>query len=96
LGDLIIRFPSREVTLAGDAVQLTPSEFKLLVVLAKEPGRVFTRLELIDEAFGYDFEGFERTIDVHIMNLRRKLEPESERPRYIKTVYGVGYRLEGE
>ena len=95
-GDLIIRFPSHEVVLAGNAIQLTPSEFKLLVSLVREPGRVFTRLELIDEAFGYDFEGFERTIDVHIMNLRKKLESGSNPLRYIKTVYGVGYRFEGE
>ncbi|OGO05524.1 MAG: DNA-binding response regulator [Chloroflexi bacterium RBG_13_54_9] len=95
-GDLTIRFPSHEVILAGDVVQLTPSEFKLLVALVREPGRAFTRLELIDEAFGYDFEGFERTIDVHIMNLRKKLESESSPLRYIKTVYGVGYRFEGE
>jgi DNA-binding response OmpR family regulator len=95
VGDLTIRFPSHEVVLAGSVIQLTPSEFKLLVVLAREPERVFTRLELIDEAFGYEFDGFERTIDVHIMNLRRKLEPESDRPRYIKTIYGVGYKFEG-
>jgi len=95
VGDLTIRFPSREVILAGTAIELTPSEFELLAALAREPGKVFTRLELIDKAFGYDFEGFERTIDVHIMNLRKKLERESNRPRYIKTVYGVGYKFEG-
>ena len=95
-GDLTIRFPSHEVILAGDVVQLTPSEFKLLVALARAPGRVFSRLELMDEAFGYDFEGFERTIDVHIMNLRKKLERESNRSCNIKTVYGVGYKFEGE
>lgn len=95
VGDLTIRFPDHEVIVAGSAVQLTPSEFKLLVALVREPGRVFSRLELIDEAFGYDFEGFERTVDVHIMNLRKKLERESNRTCNIRTVYGVGYKLEG-
>ncbi len=95
-GDVTIKLPSHEVLVAGNAVGLTPSEFKLLVALVREPGRVLSRLELMDEAFGYDFEGFERTIDVHIMNLRKKLEPESNRSRYIRTVYGVGYKFEGE
>jgi two-component system alkaline phosphatase synthesis response regulator PhoP len=64
-------------------------------VLAKEPGRVFSRAELIDKALGYSFEGFDRTIDVHILNLRRKLEPDPSRPQYIRTVYGAGYKLAG-
>jgi DNA-binding response OmpR family regulator len=74
---------------------LTSVEFKLLGVLAKEPGRVFSRANLIGEALGYDFEGFDRTIDVHILNLRRKLEPDPSQPRYIKTIYGVGYKFVG-
>jgi DNA-binding response OmpR family regulator len=74
---------------------LTSVEFKLLGVLAKEPGRVFSRASLIEEALGYDFEGFDRTIDVHILNLRRKLEPDPSHPRYIMTVYGVGYKFVG-
>ena len=65
----------------------------MLGVLARETGRVFTRAQLIEKALGYDFEGFDRTIDVHILNLRRKLEPAPNHPRYIKTVYGAGYKL---
>ena len=96
-GDLIINFRKYEASLAGMPLTLTPIEFKLLGVLAREPGRVFSRGELIERALGYDFEGFDRTIDVHIRNLRRKLEPDPNHPRYIKTVYGVGYKfLEGE
>ena len=75
-------------------IERTCTQFKLLAVLVREPGRVFTRAQLIDKAFGYDFEGFERTIDVHIANLRRKIEPRPNRPRYIKSVYGVGYKFE--
>jgi two-component system alkaline phosphatase synthesis response regulator PhoP len=71
-------------------------EFKLLGVFIKEPGRVFSRAQLIEQAIGYDFEGFDRTIDVHILNLRRKLEPDSAHPIFIKTVYGAGYKLSEE
>ena len=92
-GDLIINFRKYEASLAGRPLNLTPIEFKLLGVLVREPGRVFTRGELIERALGYDFEGFDRTIDVHIRNLRRKLEPAPNYPRYIKTVYGVGYKF---
>jgi DNA-binding response OmpR family regulator len=72
---------------------LTPSEFELLAVLMAAPGRVFSRLELLDRLQGTAFEGYERTIDVHIRNLRTKIEPESSNPRYIETVYGAGYRF---
>ena len=92
-GDLIINFRKYEASLAGRPLNLTPIEFKLLGVLVREPGRVFSRGELIERALGYDFEGFDRTIDVHIRNLRRKLEPDPNYPRYIKTVYGVGYKF---
>ena len=67
----------------------------MLGVLIKEPGRVFSREQLIEKTFGPDFRGFDRTIDVHILHLRRKLEPEPKRPRYIKTIYGAGYKLVG-
>ena len=77
----------------GEGVNLTPTEFRLLEVLAEEPGRVFTRLELLDRVFGYDYEGFERTVDVHVKNLRQKIELDSKRPIYIQTVYGVGYKF---
>jgi len=92
-GVLTVDFPKHEAYLAGRPLNLTTIEFKLLGVLAKEPGRVFSRAQLIEKALGYDFEGFDRTIDVHILNLRRKLEPDPNHPRYIKTVYGAGYKL---
>ena len=92
-GELTVDFTKYEAFLAGRPLNLTTVEFKLLGVLAKEPGRVFSRAQLIEKALGYDFEGFDRTIDVHILNLRRKLEADPSHPRYIKTVYGAGYKL---
>ena len=92
-GELTMNFLKQEVSFAGKPINLTPVEFKLLAVLIKEPGRVFSRAQLIEKAFGFDFEGFDRTIDVHILNLRRKLEPDPSHPKYIKTVYGAGYKL---
>jgi len=92
-GDLVVNFLKHEAFLAGKPLNLTDIEFKLLGVLIQEPGRVFSRAQLIEKALGYDFQGFDRTIDVHILNLRRKLEPEAGRPRYINTVYGAGYKL---
>lgn len=92
-GELTINFLRHEASLAGRPLNLTTVEFKLLGVLAKEPGRVFSRGELIEKALGYDFEGFDRTIDVHILNLRRKLEADPSHPRYVKTVYGAGYKF---
>jgi DNA-binding response OmpR family regulator len=90
-GKLIVDFVKHQAFLGDRSLNLTPTEFKLLGILAKEPGRVFSRAEIIDKALGYDFEGFDRTIDVHILNLRRKLEADVGHPKYIKTVYGVGY-----
>jgi len=96
-GKLTVNFVKHKAFLAGKALNLSPTEFKLLGILAREPGRVFSRAQLIDEALGYDFVGFDRTVDVHILNLRRKVEPDPNHPEYIKTVYGVGYSfLEGE
>jgi two-component system alkaline phosphatase synthesis response regulator PhoP len=92
-GQLNVNFLRREAALVGRPLNLSTTEFKLLGVLVREPGRVFSRAELIEKAIGYDFEGFDRTIDVHILNLRRKLEPDPRHPRYIKTVYGAGYKL---
>ncbi len=83
----------RHVSVAGRAVELTPTEFDLLRALMQHPNRAFTRGELIDAALGYMYEGFERTIDSHIKNLRRKIEPDPGNPTYIETVFGVGYRL---
>jgi two-component system alkaline phosphatase synthesis response regulator PhoP len=94
-GELSMNFAKHEAWFAGRPLDLTSVEFKLLGVLAKEPGRVFTRANLIEEALGYDFEGFDRTIDVHILNLRRKLESDPSHPKYIKTIYGVGYKFVG-
>ena len=94
-GRLSMNFATYEAWFGGRLLNLTSVEFKLLGVLAKEPGRVFSRTSLIEEALGYDFEGFDRTIDVHILNLRRELEPDPSHPRYIKTVYGVGYKFMG-
>lgn len=91
--DLLIDRRSHEVQVRGEPVHLTPTEFRLLEVLAREPGRAFTRLELLDRVFGYDFEGFERTVDVHIKNLRKKIELDPKKPTHIKTVYGVGYKF---
>jgi len=94
-GQLTVNFFRHEAFLAGRLLNLTEAEFRLLGVLIKEPGRVFSRAQLIEKALGYDFGGFDRTIDVHILNLRRKLEPDPNRPSYIKTVYGAGYKFSG-
>jgi len=91
--ELTVNFLKHEAFLTGKPLNLTTVEFKLLAALIKEPGRVFSRAQLIENALGHDFEGFDRTIDVHVLNLRRKLEPDPGHPRYIKTVYGAGYKL---
>lgn len=92
---LVVDLVRHEVRLGEEPVHLTPREFKLLETLARAPGRAFTRLELLDAVFGFDYEGLERTVDVHVMNLRKKIEPEPDQPRYVITVPGVGYRFEG-
>jgi DNA-binding response OmpR family regulator len=92
-GNIVINFLKREASLDGKPLNLTTIEFKLLAILVREPGRIFSRAQLVEKALGYDFEGNDRTIDVHILNLRRKLEPDPKHPRYIKTVYGGGYKL---
>ena len=84
---------SHLVTLDGTIVDLTPSEFDLLAALMSSPGRTFTRLELLDQIQDTAFAGYARTIDVHIKNLRAKIEDNPRKPRYIETVYGVGYRF---
>jgi len=91
--DIVLDRAGRAVTVGGDLVDLTPSEFELLAVLMATPGRAFSRLELLERLQGTAFEGYERTIDVHIRNLRSKIEQDSAQPRYIETVYGVGYRF---
>ncbi|MFD0598102.1 winged helix-turn-helix domain-containing protein [Catellatospora coxensis] len=77
----------------GRAVALTAKEFGILEVLAAEPGRAFTRAQIIDRAFGFDQDVLERTVDVHVVNLRRKIEDDPGEPRYVQTVYGRGYRM---
>ena len=93
LGDLTIDSARHEIYVGKEPVYLTPKEFRLLEILAGAPGRVFSRTELLEQAFGFDYEGLERTVDVHIMNLRRKLEPDPSNPTFVQTVYGIGYKL---
>ena len=92
-GRLEIDDALHEVRIDGEPVQLTPNEYKLLLALAQYPGRVYSRFELINRVQGHDFAGYERTIDAHVKNLRRKIEPELHQPRYVQTVHGIGYRL---
>jgi DNA-binding response OmpR family regulator len=92
-GEVNIDLERRRVTVGGRPVELTVTEFELLLVLARNPGRVFTRLELLDRVQGYAFEGYERTVDAHVKNLRQKIEPDARNPRYLLTVYGVGYKF---
>ncbi|MEO6398689.1 MAG: response regulator transcription factor [Tepidiformaceae bacterium] len=93
VGELVIDGRRHEVRLAGRDAGVTRKEFQLLIAMAREPGKAFSRLELLDAAFGFNYEGLERTVDAHIRNLRRKIERDVERPIYIETVYGVGYRF---
>jgi DNA-binding response OmpR family regulator len=92
VGDLLLDRATREVRASGQEASLTPSEFTLLSVLMAAPGRVFSREQLLEQLQGNTYEGVERTIDVHIRNLRRKIEPDPARPRYVETVFGAGYR----
>ncbi|MBK9053500.1 MAG: response regulator transcription factor [Chloroflexi bacterium] len=92
-GALCLNISQHTVTLAEQPITLTPKEFRLLETLMREPGRVFNRVELLEKAFGLDYDGLERTIDVHIRNLRQKIEPHPNQPVYVQTVFGVGYRL---
>ena len=92
-GSLVVDTDRHEVTLAGDLVELTASEFRLLVALARHPGRVYSRPELVERLQGHDFPGYERTIDAHVKNVRRKLGDDPRDPRYVITVHGVGYKL---
>ena len=93
VADLTLDVPRRRVTVAGDTVELTATEFELVATLARHPGRVFTRAQLLDAVRGVAFESYERAIDAHVKNIRRKLEPDPRRPRYLLTAYGVGYRF---
>ncbi len=93
VGELLLDGVRHEVRMAGEPVAVTPGEFAVLAVLMREPGRAFSRADLLQEAFGFDYEGLDRTADVHIKNLRRKIERDAAEPSYIETVYGVGYRM---
>jgi DNA-binding response OmpR family regulator len=94
--DITLDREAHTVHVGAQLVDLTPSEFDLLAALMSTPGRVFSRLELLDRVQGTAYEGYERTIDVHVKNLRAKIEPDAKHPTYIETVYGVGYRFAAE
>jgi DNA-binding response OmpR family regulator len=91
--DLVVDFAGHVAQVRGEPLHLTPKEFKLLATLIRQPGRAWSRLDLLEQVFGFDYEGLERTVDVHMMNLRKKLERDPARPEYLQTVYGVGYKL---
>jgi DNA-binding response OmpR family regulator len=91
--DVVIDVPGMRVTVGERPIDLTATEFQILVALARRPGRVLTRAQLLDAVRGVAFESYERAIDAHIKNIRRKIEPTPGEPRYIQTVYGVGYRF---
>ncbi|MBX3030134.1 MAG: response regulator transcription factor [Chloroflexi bacterium] len=93
VGDLELDVGRMLVAVDGRRVDLTPTEFQLLSAMARQPGRVFTRSQLLDAVHGVAFESYERAIDAHVKNIRRKLEPDPRTPRYLLTVFGVGYRL---
>jgi len=92
-GDLTLDIPRFRTEVSGRPVSLTATEFGLLAALARQPGRVFTRAQLLDAIHGVAFDSYERAIDAHVKNIRRKIEPDPRAPRYLLTVYGVGYRL---
>lgn len=93
LANLVIDLNAHTVHRAEQLIELTPTEFSLLVSLAEQPGRVFSRLQLLEATQGTAYEGYERSVDAHIKNLRAKLEPDPRHPRYIETVFGIGYRF---
>jgi len=94
VGDLVIDLVKHTIKVAQKSIDFTPTEFELLVVLAKQPKRVFSRLQIMEQAQGDAFEGYERTIDAHIKNIRIKMEPNPKNPVYIQTVFGLGYKLD--
>jgi len=96
VGELVLDLPRMQATLDGQEIELTSTEFQLLSVLAGQPGRVFTRAQLLEAVHGVAFESYERAIDAHIKNIRRKIEPNPRQPRYILMVYGVGYKFSGQ
>lgn len=95
-GALLLNPLRHQIVKDGNPIPVTPTEFKLLLTLASSPGRTFTRDELVTRVLGYQFEGYDRSIDAHIKNLRQKIEHDSRAPEYLRTVYGVGYLFAGE
>jgi two-component system alkaline phosphatase synthesis response regulator PhoP len=93
VGEMTVDVPRMAVSVGGRAVELTATEFQILLVMARQPGRVFTRAQLLDAVRGEAFDAYERAIDAHIKNIRRKVEPDPATPRYVLTVFGVGYRV---
>jgi DNA-binding response OmpR family regulator len=93
VGELTLDLPRMRATMGTRELDLTPTEFQLLATFARYPGRVFTRKQLLDALHGIAFESYERAIDAHVKNIRRKLEPDSRRPQYLLSVYGVGYKV---
>ena len=92
-GDVTIDLPKMKVTVDGDDIELTATEFELLATLARQPGRIYTRAQLLDDLHGVSFQSYERSVDAHVKNIRRKIEPDPRRPRYLLTVYGLGYKF---
>jgi len=93
VGDLQLDLPRMQVSVAGRRIELTSTEFQILAAMARQPGRIFTRSQLLDVVHGVAFEAYERAIDAHVKNIRRKIEPDPRTPRYVQTVFGVGYRV---
>jgi DNA-binding response OmpR family regulator len=92
-GEVVVDLSRMQLTIAGRRIELTPTEFQLLAAMARQPGRVFTRAQLLDAIHGVAVDSYERAIDAHVKNLRRKIEPDPRAPRYLLTVFGVGYRF---
>lgn len=95
VADIVMDVPRMRMSVGERAVTLTPTEFQLLVMLARQPGRIFTRGQLLEAVHGIAVESYERAIDAHVKNIRRKIEPEPHRPRYLLTVHGIGYKFAG-
>jgi two-component system alkaline phosphatase synthesis response regulator PhoP len=93
VGDVLLDLDKRQASVGGRPVELTPTEFDLLATLVENPGRVFSRMQLLDKIQGYTYEGYERTIDAHVKNLRQKIEEDPRRPQYVLTVYALGYKF---
>ncbi|MFN2188825.1 MAG: winged helix-turn-helix domain-containing protein, partial [Candidatus Promineifilaceae bacterium] len=95
-GDLVLDQDSHTVTVSDQQCDLTPMEFSLLATMMSNPGRTFSRMELLERTQGYAYDGYERTVDAHIKNLRKKIEADPSQPQYVLTVFGVGYRFNPE